>query len=147
MRSLSNHRLKRPAAWIDEAAGPVTTTSCSSRSYSGRQRRTDRRQTVPWSTLFLLYTAIEHEDVQPFPTLGGDVRVNGDDLGSSVLLDNPLQDRAPGFQDLLAHGLDDPAPTTKAGAAPRLYTIRGDAVTGPGSADRPERIPEETAQI
>jgi hypothetical protein len=38
-------------------------------------------------------------------------------------------------------------PTTKAGAAPRLYTIRGDAVTGPGSAGHPEMVPEETAQI
>jgi hypothetical protein len=146
--------------------------------------------------------------------------VNGNDLGSSVLLDNPLQERAPGFQDLLAHSLDDPAPLeasgqlqlcgcehaeaahyhqvfdyarsdpigaashelvlkghhfvadgrlglslsafhervtapplpngaakTTAGATPHLYTHRGDAVTGPGSAGRTEKVPEETAQM
>jgi hypothetical protein len=37
--------------------------------------------------------------------------------------------------------------TTKAGAAPHLYTHRGDAVTGLLSADRPEGIPEVAAEM
>src|SRR5215218_647900 len=79
------------------------------------QRRTALTENVPCSPLFLLYGPIEHEDVQPFPTLGGDVRVNGNDFGSSVFLDDSFQDRAPGFQDLLAHGLDQPAPLEASG--------------------------------
>ena len=35
----------------------------------------------------------------------------------------------------------------RTGAAPHLLTHRGDAVTGPGSAGRTEKVPQETAEM
>src|SRR5215217_2476259 len=73
------------------------------------QRRTALTESVLWSPLFLLCTAIEHEDVHPLSALGGDVRVNGNDLGSHVLLDYSFEDLSSGLEDLLSHGFDEPA--------------------------------------
>src|SRR5215217_3354302 len=73
------------------------------------QRRTALTESVLWSPLFLLCTATEHEDIEPLPTLGGDVRVNGDDLSSRMISYYCFKVSASSLEDLLAHGFDEPA--------------------------------------
>ena len=75
--------------------------------------------------------------------------MNGDDLGPRVLFADGRRGLAlSAFHErVTAPPLPNGVATTTAGATQHLYTYRGYAVTGPGSAGRTEKVPEETAEM
>jgi hypothetical protein len=69
-------------------------------------------------------------------------------IGHHLVADGRLGLALSAFHErVTAPPLPNGAATTTAGATPHLLTHRGDAVTGPGSAGRTEKVPEEAAEM